>query len=217
MPNRFISIARPVSIAIAMAAAIVQPTAAQSEPTALQKLLGNLGLLEIPNDNPPVYRERAPLVVPPSSELVAPRRAEDVSKYNPDWPLDHTARAAQRDVEGERLADEDFYSGRALLPSELRGKGRRADQPRAKGEVGTLEKSQQPLSPTQLGFRGWGAKQEEKVVFTGEPERRSLTDPPPGLQTPSRDAPYGVVSTKPAPIKPSTLYERVGDVDTMRK
>ena len=33
--------------------------------------------------------------------------------------------------------------------------------------------------------------------FTGEPPRLSLTEPPPGYQTPSPDQPYGVGKAKP--------------------
>jgi hypothetical protein len=35
-------------------------------------------------------------------------------------------------------------------------------------------------------------KKEEYGTFTGEPPRASLTDPPPGYQTPSPDQPYGI-------------------------
>ena len=37
----------------------------------------------------------------------------------------------------------------------------------------------------------FGGNKEETVKFTGEPPRTSLTDPPPGYQTPSPDQPYG--------------------------
>jgi hypothetical protein len=201
-------------LAVALSAAIAVPAAAQ-EPTALQKFLGSIGLLEIPGD-PIVYRERAPLVVPPSPGLVPPRSAEDISKYNPDWPVDHEIRrrGAPVDPEVARKADEDFYSGRALLPGELSGgrisREEAARRAATKGSVEPVESAQRPLTPTQLGFKGWNIKQkDEQVVFTGEPERRSLTEPPPGLRTPSRDAPYGIVSNKPSGTAASTLYDRV--------
>ena len=201
----------PLAIAFSVGGMI--PAAAQGEPTAMQKLFGAIGLLELPKD-PIVYRERAPLVVPPAPGLIPPRNAEDISKYNPDWPVDHdNRRVGTVDPEVARKADEDFYSGRALLPAELnRGRISRSEVARRAATKGTpegLESSQRVLTPTELGFKGWGAKQEERVVFTGEPERQSLTEPPPGLRTPSRDAPYGVVSNKPAGAKASTLYDRV--------
>ncbi len=39
----------------------------------------------------------------------------------------------------------------------------------------------------------WGAGQKEEVAkFTGEPDRNTLTEPPPGYQTPSPNFAYGV-------------------------
>ncbi|MEX0590134.1 MAG: hypothetical protein WD207_03510 [Xanthobacteraceae bacterium] len=216
MPNRVDSAfaARLLPLAIALLLAGAAPAAAQNEPTAFHKFLGGLGLLEIPSDNRPDYRERAPLVVPPSNALIQPRNSDDITKYNPDWPLDHNNRPRKAaDSEAERKADDDFYSGRALSPAELsRGRISREEAARRAATTSVPEpaiKAQQPLSPSQLGFKGWGSKQEEKVVFSGEPERRSLTDPPTGLRTPSQDAPYGVLSNKAAPAKASTLYDRV--------
>jgi hypothetical protein len=215
MSNRHHSIgARTLfPLALALAIAGTAPAAAQTEPTALQKIFGAMGLLEMPKD-PIIYRERAPLVVPPAAGLVPPRSPDDMSQYNPDWPVDHDRRQVEAiDPEVERKADYDFYTGRALLPGELGGRISRSEAARraaTKGAPQSVEESQRVLSPTQLGFKGWGVnKDEEKVVFTGEPERRSLTQPPPGLRTPSQDAPYGIVSSRPAGAKASNLYERV--------
>jgi hypothetical protein len=41
-------------------------------------------------------------------------------------------------------------------------------------------------------FSGLFKKDPQYATFTGEPARASLTDPPPGYQTPSPDQPYGV-------------------------
>ena len=54
-------------------------------------------------------------------------------------------------------------------------------------------------------------KQEDYGTFTGEPPRVSLTDPPPGYQTPSPDQPYGIVPEKKI-YKPPTLGERMEPV-----
>ena len=37
-----------------------------------------------------------------------------------------------------------------------------------------------------------GSRRKNTATFTGEPPRASLTDPPPGYQTPSPDQPYGI-------------------------
>ena len=53
------------------------------------------------------------------------------------------------------------------------------------------------LSPSQLGFKGGlfgmfkGGDASESKQFTSEPTRESLTEPPPGYQTPSPNYAYG--------------------------
>ena len=52
------------------------------------------------------------------------------------------------------------------------------------------------LSPSQLGFEGrfsdlFGGSKSESKTFTSEPPRESLTEPPPGYQTPSPNYAYG--------------------------
>jgi hypothetical protein len=219
MPNRvgsaFAAAIGSLATALILAAAV--PAAAQTEPTKLQRFLGSIGVLEIPAENPPDYRERAPLVVPPTNSLITPRNPGDVAIQNPDWPLDHDARSRRaKDVEAERRTDEEFYSGRPLGPTGVNG-GRiskpeqdRRDAIRRRPEAQTagdeFAAGRERYTPAQLGFKGWGAKKDEKVVFTGEPERRTLTEPPAGLRTPSKDAPYGIVSS--GPIKPKVINDR---------
>jgi len=61
------------------------------------------------------------------------------------------------------------------------------------------------LPPSQLSarkglFGGIFEKDPpEMTTFTGEPPRVSLTDPPPGYQTPSPDQPYGKNTPDAAP------------------
>ena len=52
------------------------------------------------------------------------------------------------------------------------------------------------LSPSQLGYSGgfsglFGGSKTETAPFKGEPTRDSLTQPPPGYQTPSSNFAYG--------------------------
>ena len=70
-------------------------------------------------------------------------------------------------------------------------------------------------TPSELGAKkpsifsfDW-LKQEDYGTFTGEPPRVSLTDPPPGYQTPSPDQPYGIVPEKKI-YKPPTLGRAYG-------
>jgi hypothetical protein len=210
------SAASALPLALVLMLAMAGPAAAQSEPSKFQRFLGSIGVLELPPENPPDYRERAPLVVPPSNSLIAPRNPGDVSLQNPDWPLDHDARGRRaKDVEAEKQADDEFYSGQVLGPDRLdRLTGKkltkqeqdRRDAIRRRPEAQTAgdeyAAGRERYNPYQLGFKGWGAKsKEDTVVFTGEPERRSLTEPPAGLRTPSKDAPYGIVSSGPPKAK----------------
>jgi hypothetical protein len=223
--DRFLLAPRLLPFAVALLMVAAPPAAAQ-EPTPLQRLLGKMGLLEIPDEEGAIdYRERAPLVVPPSSALVAPRSSEDIAKYNPDWPRDHDARKRSPAAkEFEKQVDEEFYSGRPLTPNELNRPGRltraeaarrdaAARRPEAQTAGDEYAAGKERYTPSQLGFKGWGSRTEEKVVFTGEPERKYLTDPPPGLLTPSPNAPYGVVSKDRGPAKPLSFFDRTSAAD----
>jgi len=207
----------PLAAALLIAGAV--PAAAQTveEPTGLQQFLGKIGLLDIPEGPPIDYRERAPLVVPPSTELIPPGGGlDDIKKINPDWPTDYDLelrRAAA--AEGRKTVDEQrgaFYSGARLTPEEMRrGTVKRKTQSEYTTAGEELSAGKERYSPKQLGFKGWFTKEKESektTVFIGEPERRSLTDPPSGYRLPSANAPYGVVETKKEDWKPPTLFDR---------
>ncbi len=62
------------------------------------------------------------------------------------------------------------------------------------------------LSPSQLGFTGglfgmFKGNDKESKPFTNEPERESLTQPPPGYQTPSPNYAYGTGPKEPLDAK----------------
>ena len=99
-----------------------------------------------------------------------------------------------------------MHEARPLTPAEL-GVGAPISAP------GTPEAS----TPSELGEHkssvlnfDW-AKKEDYGTFTGEPPRVSLTDPPPGYQTPSPNMPYGIVPENKVP-KASTLSQRMEPV-----
>jgi hypothetical protein len=195
-----------------------KPAVAQQpgEPTALQRALGAIGLLEIP-EAPIVYREREPLVVPPTTGLIVPRDSGDISRINPDWPVDHDAERDRVDLEEIKRGDEQFYSGRPLTPAELdRARISREEAARRDAKSRTVTTAGQEAgegrerySPSQLGFRGWGTKQEEApTVFGGEPARTSLIMPPSEYFRPSDKAPFGVVTKASPRAKSTTIYDR---------
>jgi hypothetical protein len=161
------------------------------------------------------FRERAPLVVPPSRELPAPQNGDLIAR-NPAWPKDPDVRrrneAATTAAQKARLrgaAEAMEEEGRALRPNELEI-GRLA---RGSNEnVVSPDESARPMTPSALGSKGlldlFSPKPETSVGFSEEPTRNSLTAPPPGYQTPSAAQPYGLGPARRAPTKPSTVTER---------
>jgi hypothetical protein len=166
------------------------------------------------------YRERAPLVVPPSRNLPPPQSSASVER-NPNWPKDPDIRRRKEATAAEKAklrsavsAEED---SRPLRPDELdKGGGT------ATGSIGntrpTGEDAARPLPPSQMGtgsknfldamWSSIGPAKSETAPFDGEPPRSSMTDPPPGYQTPSPSQPYGVSPSKQLP-KASTVESRM--------
>jgi len=158
------------------------------------------------------YRERSPLVIPPSRELPAPERSDAVTANNPAWPKDadvqrRKARAAME--KNRNISDEREREQNPLRPDQMTPGGAPKKQPRDDGYEPSPNGYSSQVMPSELGFKGFGSffsgnKKEESAQFTREPPRNSLTDPPPGYQTPSPDQPYGV--GKAGPAKPTDYY-----------
>jgi hypothetical protein len=142
------------------------------------------------------YRERSPLVVPPKLDLPPPASASANANV-PNWPKDPDE-ARRKAAIAKRKADNKEVTRRPLTPAEMEV-GRTAKPTRT-----TANDPAQPgtslnnpiLSPSQLGFNGslselFGGNKPETAPFKGEPERESLTQPPPGYQTPSPNFAYG--------------------------
>lgn len=150
------------------------------------------------------YRERSPLVIPPSGDLPAPETTSVVS--NPAWPKDPDVveRKKSSNKPRPKTIAELGDPGRPLTPQELKqGTVAGAGRVTAPGEAGPLTDKDigRPLRPSELGYKGGLFKslfskeeQDEIVKFDGEPARTSLTQPPPGYMTPSATQPYGVVT-----------------------
>ena len=142
------------------------------------------------------YRERSPLVIPPSRDLPPPESAASLQR-SPAWPTDpdQRKRAAAAGILG---ADEsDRANARVSTPDELRrgtvrGRGR-SDEPHV-----TLSdnESSRPLRPAELGgknitlFNVFDYKEPAPEKFTNEPVRTRMTEPPAGYRTPAPTQPY---------------------------
>jgi hypothetical protein len=149
------------------------------------------------------YKERPPLVVPPSRDLPPPVAAGSLTVNNPAWPADpdEKKRAAARKAKAERKPYDAYKSGDPLKPSELAAG--RTNNPAVKSGEGPDHSPE--MTPSQLGYTGglWnsilglgktftGEKDIETATFAHEPPRNYLTDPPRGYRTPSANQPYGI-------------------------
>lgn len=173
------------------------------------------GILGINDKDSIDYRERPPLVVPPSRTLPPPETTSSVS--NPAWPKDpeiaeKKKRKAAANQQRRRDPEED---GKPLTPAQLEV-GRQAGAGRATGP-GVADADRSRLSPAELGNKGnplskifSDSSKSETAVFTGEPQRSSLTQPPPGYLTPSPAQPYGLGAKQEA-AKPYDPMNRSSD------
>lgn len=133
--------------------------------------------------------------------LPPPQDPNTARLRNPDFPIDPEVKAAQKRKKTSkrifsRAEDDPSYSGRALTPGELRSvkgagtKGSNTD-PTTNQAQSTNNELGVPTLTKMLPMIG--REQEQPLKFEGEPERQTLTQPPAGYLTPSRNAPYGVV------------------------
>ena len=175
----------------------------QNEDTIEEKIIKNImkGMGADVDKDRIDFRERSPLVIPPTRDLPPPQEAGAIT--NPAWPKDPdkikpvkqakplvNGSVATRNMESPERAP--MISPEALrngtIPS---GKSERvtAPDPNANKDPG------RNLSPSELGFPGLGSLfgyKAEQQPFGGEPARTNLIQPPAGYQTPSPNYPYGV-------------------------
>jgi hypothetical protein len=168
-----------------------------------EKIIGNLmaGIGATNMENKGIdYRERSPLVVPPNLDLPPP--ASTSAEVNvPNWPKDPDEARRKKAVAARKKesAKTPWEAGRPLTPDQL-------NVARTAGSSGGTRESASaapggnpganPLSPSQLGWTGgvmgmFHGNSAESAPFKGEPTRDSLTQPPPGYQTPSPNYAYG--------------------------
>ena len=221
------SSATGAALSLLLAAALVGPSPARAEdPDAaldtriIQKVLEGLGLRK---DSAGInYQERAPLVIPPGRALPPPERADAAIANNPEWPKDPDVLRRKQDAAAERNRDVSAEIERErgpLSPDQLAPGRRTAKRSRTLSDVpGTDPNANPRLTPAELGYKGgmfstlFGGKEKDSAKFTGEPPRVSLTEPPPGYQTPSPAQPYGLsgAAEPPKAIDSHTVHGTEG-------
>jgi hypothetical protein len=205
------------------AAAVLGPApvrAAENEPSWDEKMMrGIMDGLGLKRDGEPTinYQERAPLVIPTGRDLAPPEQT-DAAANNPAWPKDpdvERRKAAAAMEKNRNVSDEREREQNPLRPDQLTPGARKQQKQRAArtddGYESPASGFSSQLPPSELGYKGglfgsmFGSKKEEQAKFTGEPPRNSLTEPPPGYQTPSPAQPYGLAKGA-APAKAYNDY-----------
>jgi hypothetical protein len=191
----------------------------------LRQVMKDWGLRR--TDEPDIeYRERAPLVVPPSRNLPKPQEETAAAKTTA-WPNDPDVKRRKQEAAAEKARLKGGYSAeeqaRALRPSELDQAGRKASDGSSPAVGRTAEDTARPMSPTELGAKNAFSslfssfnpnKAPEVAPFTGEPPRASMTAPPAGYQTPSPNQPYGLGPAKDHYAVPKAEDQAVGTAQT---
>jgi hypothetical protein len=173
------------------------PNATQSSGSSVyEKMLDVVGL---GGQGTIQYSERSPLVVPPTRDLPPP--VANAVPAVPNWPKDPDVERSKQTKVKEKPGPHPNWvieNSRPLSPDELRNPGGVAGgtspgtpaTPAARPS--TADYPEQIERSKKSAFSLDWFKKEQYATFTGEPARTSLTDPPPGYQTPSPDQPYGI-------------------------
>lgn len=171
----------------------------------LHNILTGIGLQD-PNAPQPTYEERPPLAIPKGDTLPPPGKAGATIAKNPAWPKDPDVLRAKALAKSDKNTDflaEMERENNPLPPDQLGPKypGHRTSRGSVADNSSSADLGEpHMMTPSQLGYHGglfgnmFGSddKSDETARFTGEPARTSLTEPPPGYQTPSPDQPYGL-------------------------
>jgi hypothetical protein len=168
-----------------------------SSKTIDQRIIdGILSGIGLQRDRPAIeYRERSPLVVPPGRDLPPPETTATVN--NPAWPVDAGDKRRKESLRDRQRKNFDsaIDDGRVLTREEL-DRGRQVTRRGPDGSRQTEDVDQTMLKPNEMGkgILNWGMfrSRNETAVFTGEPPRTTLTEPPAGYRTPSSAQPYGL-------------------------
>lgn len=149
------------------------------------------------------YKQRAPLVVPPSSALPKPQEAgAHRSEAWPDDP-DVARRKAERDSSNILFSTTEAYRAntRPLMSQEELRRGRVAG--RGNGPDGIVEDhntGNNQIAPIRIG-RELAARQAQtdtsNLAYGGEPARRYLHEPPSGYRRPAATAALGPGASGP--------------------
>ncbi|MGP9822814.1 hypothetical protein ACTZWW_22535 [Salinarimonas sp. NSM] len=179
---------------------LAAPAAQAQEGEFFRSILGSIGIIE--SEQPEiVYRERAPLVVPPNLGALPPPAQGDTIAANPQWPSDPDVAAARaRAIEANTPAPERPGAfegiGQRMTPGELRagrvpgaglGGPARAEWAPAERGLGGANSNPAWIPPQTLRELD---EQRRAVAPETRLQRRFLTDPPQAYLAPDPNAPF---------------------------
>lgn len=127
------------------------------------------------------YRERPPLVVPPSRDLPQPSTDGSPAAKNAAWPSDST--------NGKRRTGKAKTTDGSLIA------GEKVDASMPSGPT-AVQQDSGGVWKSITTFGGTIGNTNEQAQFVHEPARGALTDPPAGYRTPSPTQPYGILPAK---------------------
>jgi hypothetical protein len=178
------------TLAAAIALAAPAANAQTFEGEGLGGILKGFGLADDEDEEKAAidFRERAPLVVPPSRQLPPPGTTGSIAAPRANFPVDADRKNASV-ARARQLWDEQSKTGRMLTADEMRGDtlppgSKRGYQP---PQAGDRERN------TLLGANELNKVhkiQEEERWDKAEPARTRLSDPPAGYRAPAPTAPF---------------------------
>jgi len=156
-----------------------------------------LKTLGIGGENQIEYRERPPLVVPPTRDLPPPQTS--AAARDPNWPVD--PKSAQPQKKGTQVRDLDKITV-PQRPAEPAYAG--LPNPSAGGPDTTATIPSSQPAPSS-GFFGnlFSSSDRPAGPIAPAPARKSLTQPPPDYESRSPSQPYGSAAP-PAPARSMT-------------
>lgn len=192
----------PLALAAAMACALVAFSGAavaqgdDDDLTFEQRLIR--GLLGGGSNKNLDYRERSPLVIPPSRELPPPDTGAALQS-SPAWPNDPDRRRPANVSNRFFGADEAERAGsRRSTPDEMRrGTVRGAGRNTTPANTTSDNEASRPLRLNEMGGKNYSLfgiftrqATAEAEPFKEEPVRSRMTEPPAGYRTPAPTQPY---------------------------
>jgi hypothetical protein len=171
------------------------PGVAIAEDSSDNGLFGSmLKTLGIGGENQIEYRERPPLVVPPTRDLPPPKTS--AAARDPNWPVDPKSTQPQKKGTQVRDLDKITVPQRPAEPSYAGSQNPPVGGPDTTAAI----PPSQPATSSSFFGNLFSSSDRPIGPIAPAPARKSLTQPPPDYESPSSSQPYGTASP-PAPAK----------------